>query len=276
MEKYLSISFFLFSISVAGQTTSRLVGVDIQKAQHYGGYLQNNISHKREKIMWYPDVRGYRGCNVLEPLKTVPVGSTYVDDDPHCVEDQSFGTHMVSIRLNQGEINMLLNSFTNDQVTRLPEEIKIKKGETLITIPLTNLTEEYSYLSTPNKVIELPNFNNGNIPGAALAYSNIQFEFDSSVLRPSSYPILDAVSADLRSNAGKTVELVGFASSEGTAPHNFRLSKDRANSVKTYLVNMGVDARRLKVKGFGETYPIADNSTEDGRVLNRRVEFRQH
>jgi len=113
------------------------------------------------------------------------------------------------------------------------------------------------------------------VAGAATAYSNIQFEFDSSVLRTSSYPVLDATSADLRSNAGKAIELDGYASSEGTAAHNMRLSKDRANSVKTYLVNSGVDSKRVKVKGFGETHPIADNSTEDGRVLNRRVEFKQ-
>ena len=109
----------------------------------------------------------------------------------------------------------------------------------------------------------------------ATGYSNIQFEFDSSVLRTSSYPVLDATSADLRTNSGKMVELDGFASSEGTAAHNMRLSKDRANSVKTYLVNSGVDAKRLKVKAYGETHPIADNSTEEGRVANRRVEFKQ-
>jgi OOP family OmpA-OmpF porin len=112
------------------------------------------------------------------------------------------------------------------------------------------------------------------VAGAATAYSNIQFDFDSSVLRTSSYPTLDATSSDLRSSSSK-VELDGYASSEGTAAHNLRLSKDRANSVKTYLVNSGVDAKRIKVKGFGETHPIADNSTEEGRELNRRVEFKK-
>jgi OOP family OmpA-OmpF porin len=109
---------------------------------------------------------------------------------------------------------------------------------------------------------------------SAAAFSNIQFEFDSSVLRTSSYPVLDATSADLRSS-GKTITLAGYASSEGTAAHNLRLSKDRANSVKTYLVNSGVEAKHLKVKAYGETHPIADNSTEEGRVANRRVEFHQ-
>jgi len=104
------------------------------------------------------------------------------------------------------------------------------------------------------------------------AYSNIQFEFDSSILKTSAYPTLDKTSADLRSN-GSTITLAGYASSEGTAAHNMRLSRDRANSVKTYLVNSGVDAKRLKIKAYGETHPIADNSTEEGRIKNRRVEF---
>ncbi|PJJ80143.1 OmpA family protein [Mucilaginibacter auburnensis] len=109
---------------------------------------------------------------------------------------------------------------------------------------------------------------------AGAAYSNIQFEFDSSVLRTSSYPALDATSADLRTS-GSAVEVQGFASSEGTAAHNLKLSRDRANSVKTYLVNSGVAASKITVKGFGETQPIADNSTEEGRVLNRRVQFKK-
>jgi OOP family OmpA-OmpF porin len=108
----------------------------------------------------------------------------------------------------------------------------------------------------------------------ATAYSNIQFEFDSSVLRTSSYPVLDATSADLRSS-GATAQINGYASSEGTAAHNMSLSRDRANSVKTYLVNSGVTASKLKVKAYGETNPIADNSTEEGRVLNRRVSFQK-
>ncbi|TZF86112.1 OmpA family protein (plasmid) [Pedobacter sp. BS3] len=105
-------------------------------------------------------------------------------------------------------------------------------------------------------------------------YSNIQFEFDSSVLKTSSYPTLDQVSADLRADNTKTITLSGYASAEGTEAYNLKLSKDRANSVKTYLVNSGVDAKRITIKAFGESNPIADNSTEEGRILNRRVEFK--
>lgn len=105
--------------------------------------------------------------------------------------------------------------------------------------------------------------------------SIIQFEFDSSVLRTSSYPVLDAVSAELRANSAARASLEGHASAEGTDEYNMRLSRDRANSVKTYLVNSGVDANRLEVKAFGESRPVASNETEEGRVLNRRVEIKK-
>lgn len=102
-------------------------------------------------------------------------------------------------------------------------------------------------------------------------FETIQFEFNSSVLKTESYPTLDKLSSILRENSGK-VTVAGHASSEGTAAYNMKLSKDRANSVKTYLVNSGVNASNVVVKGYGESKPIASNDTEEGRIQNRRVE----
>jgi len=108
---------------------------------------------------------------------------------------------------------------------------------------------------------------NDNVSG----YETIQFEFNSSVLKTESYPTLDKLSSSLRENGGK-ITTKGYASSEGTAAYNLKLSKDRANSVKTYLVNSGVNASQITTKGFGEANPIASNDTEEGRIQNRRVE----
>ncbi|WEK19172.1 MAG: OmpA family protein [Candidatus Pedobacter colombiensis] len=102
-------------------------------------------------------------------------------------------------------------------------------------------------------------------------FERIQFEFNSSVLKTESYPILDKLSSLLRENGGK-ITVNGYASSEGTAAYNLKLSKDRANSVKTYLVNSGVNAKQIVTKGYGEANPIASNDTEEGRIQNRRVE----
>lgn len=104
---------------------------------------------------------------------------------------------------------------------------------------------------------------------------NIQFEFDSSVLKTSSYPALDKLSSDVKAGTYKNVRLEGFASIEGTPEYNMQLSIDRANSVKTYLVNAGVPSAKLGVKGFGTKRPIASNDTEAGRILNRRVEIKK-
>jgi OOP family OmpA-OmpF porin len=106
---------------------------------------------------------------------------------------------------------------------------------------------------------------------SATGFETIQFEFNSSVLKTEAYPTLDKLSSVLRENGGK-VAVNGYASSEGTAAYNMKLSKDRANSVKTYLVNSGVNASQVSTKGMGEANPIASNDTEEGRIQNRRVE----
>ncbi|WP_184549173.1 OmpA family protein [Mucilaginibacter sp. FT3.2] len=105
-------------------------------------------------------------------------------------------------------------------------------------------------------------------------FTNIQFEFNSAVLKTASYQALDQAVIEMKKDATVQFVLNGNSSSEGTDQRNMELSVERANSVKTYLVNSGISADNLSVKGYGESKPIADNTTEDGRVLNRRVEIK--
>ncbi|MNX95795.1 Outer membrane porin F precursor [compost metagenome] len=105
-------------------------------------------------------------------------------------------------------------------------------------------------------------------------YAPIQFEFDSSVLKTSSYSTLDKLAKELRDN-NSAVQLDGYASAEGSDAYNLTLSKDRANSVKQYLVNAGVSSSSITAKGYGEKNPVASNATEEGRVQNRRVEIKK-
>jgi OOP family OmpA-OmpF porin len=111
-------------------------------------------------------------------------------------------------------------------------------------------------------------------PAPDYNFSNIQFEFDSGVLKTDSYPILDKAAAEMKKDPSVKFILKGYASIEGTPEHNIILSQDRANSVKVYLVNTGVSANQLTAKGYGVTNPIADNNTEAGKILNRRVEIK--
>ena len=113
-------------------------------------------------------------------------------------------------------------------------------------------------------------------PGATTGayYAPIQFEFDSSVLKTSSYATLDKLAKEIRDNKS-SVTLDGYASAEGSESYNMNLSKDRANAVKQYLVNAGVSASSINANGYGEANPIASNATEEGRVQNRRVEIKK-
>lgn len=112
-------------------------------------------------------------------------------------------------------------------------------------------------------------------PAPNYNFSNIQFEFDSGILKTESYPILDKAAAEMKKDPSATFILKGYASAEGSDAHNMELSVDRANAVKTYLVNTGVSGTNLTAKGYGESDPIADNSSESGRVINRRVEIKK-
>jgi len=129
-------------------------------------------------------------------------------------------------------------------------------------------------VSTPAPVKEVvitpveapkPNFN----------FSNIQFEFDSPILKTSAYPTLDHIVAEMKKGTDAKFILNGYSSAEGTDQHNMTLSEERANSVKVYLINSGIDADRLSTKGNGERNPVADNTTEKGKALNRRVEIKR-
>ncbi|TDQ09233.1 OmpA family protein [Pedobacter metabolipauper] len=112
--------------------------------------------------------------------------------------------------------------------------------------------------------VEKPDFN----------FRNIQFEFNSDVLKTSSFSILDKAVTEMKKDVSTSFILNGHSSAEGTPERNLSLSVDRANSVKSYLVNAGLNASRFTVKGFGEKEPVTSNTTEEGRVLNRRVEIK--
>ena len=102
----------------------------------------------------------------------------------------------------------------------------------------------------------------------------IHFETDSAVIKGDSFIILDEV-ADvmLRNPQIRRVEVQGHTDNRGEDDYNQRLSQSRAESVVQYLVDAGVDPRRLEARGYGESQPIAPNVTAAGRAKNRRVEF---
>ena len=85
--------------------------------------------------------------------------------------------------------------------------------------------------------------------------------------------MLDEAAAYLASHPDVTVEIAGHTDSDGESAENITLSQDRADVVKAYLEDQGIDGSRLVPVGYGETEPVASNETEAGKARNRRIEF---
>jgi OOP family OmpA-OmpF porin len=104
------------------------------------------------------------------------------------------------------------------------------------------------------------------------AIANLEFDLGKATIRDHSFASLNKV-AELLINKNFSLKLAGHTDSQGSDDFNMRLSKDRAESIKAYLVSKGANASRIEATGYGETQPIATNKTAAGRQKNRRVEF---
>ena len=103
----------------------------------------------------------------------------------------------------------------------------------------------------------------------------VQFESGRAALTPDSYQVLDEVVRSLMAYPEVRVEIQGYTDSVGKASANLALSQRRADSVKQYLVNAGIDPTRVTARGLGEENPLASNTTPSGRAQNRRIEFKR-
>lgn len=109
--------------------------------------------------------------------------------------------------------------------------------------------------------------------GATVNLKNVLFQQSTSVLLPESADELNMVADFLKANPKVSIALSGHTDNRGIHEHNVKLSKNRVDKVKEYLVSRGIDPRRISGKGYGGVKPIASNDTEETRKLNRRVEF---
>ncbi len=104
--------------------------------------------------------------------------------------------------------------------------------------------------------------------------AGITFAFDRADVQPQFQATLDQVATTLNEYRSTAIDIYGHTDSSGSDSYNQGLSERRAQSVANYLTSRGVDRVRIATRGYGETQPIADNSTDAGRAANRRVEIR--
>jgi len=112
------------------------------------------------------------------------------------------------------------------------------------------------------------------IEGSSVVLKNIFFDVDSHALRSSSVAELNKVASYLLAHPELEVEIGGHTDNTGSTTYNQELSQKRARAVVEYLTGHGVDPRNLKARGYGDTQPVGDNATEEGRARNRRTELK--
>ncbi len=152
-----------------------------------------------------------------------------------------------------------------------------------------SLSRGVSYLISLKTIAKTVDFKALDIPAGSEPMNvtyNLQFEnkvftlenifFDSgkSVLKPESFKAINELAEYLKLKKTVVIELSGHTDNVGDATLNQKLSQDRAESVRAYLIQKGIAANRVEVKGYGDTLPVADNSTDEGKQKNRRTEIK--
>jgi outer membrane protein OmpA-like peptidoglycan-associated protein len=159
--------------------------------------------------------------------------------------------------------------------------ISDKSGKFQISVPVGDkykvqyqsitTTEDYKEIDIPNAEGVTVDFKLEITPETIITLKNVFFESAKSALKPESFVELDKLYKFMSLKKTVVIEISGHTDNVGNKDSNQKLSEDRANSVKNYLVKKGIAAARIEIKGYGDSLPVADNSSEEGRKLNRRT-----
>lgn len=106
-----------------------------------------------------------------------------------------------------------------------------------------------------------------------IVLEGILFDTNSTNIKAVSFSKLDKAVTVLKNKPGKSIVVVGHTDSQGADAYNQKLSEGRAKSVMSYFISKGIGAGRVRSMGKGETEPVADNATAEGRAQNRRIEL---
>jgi outer membrane protein OmpA-like peptidoglycan-associated protein len=139
------------------------------------------------------------------------------------------------------------------------DTVKVVEKETVTKIDTLRMTDTLNQTQSIPDIISLPNVN---------------FETNKAILKEGSFKSLDQLAELMKRNKDMTIIIEGHTDSVGNPRDNLILSQNRADAIKTYLVSKGIEGGRIKAVGYGDTKPAGSNKTEEGRMLNRRVEVR--
>lgn len=181
----------------------------------------------------------------------------------------------VSIQVQKERLRLWVNS---DKIFDVPKGVPLGRtlNQLIFEVGSTNYPEDkYGvYISNIKVATGKPDTRHRLIEEGRFSTTGILFDFQSAVIKPESYGVVKDIAGVLKQFPAVKIKVLGHTSSDGDDNANMELSRKRASAVKDLLVNeFGIDASRIETEGMGETQPIADNKTKEGKAANRRVEF---
>jgi OmpA-OmpF porin, OOP family len=181
----------------------------------------------------------------------------------------------VAIQVQQQRFRMWINET---KLFDVPKGIdtSYKMNQLFFKVGATNYKEEQYgvYVSNIKMATGVPDTRHKLIEEGKFSTTGILFDVNSAAIKPESNGVLKEIGGVLKENPSVKIKIIGHTSSDGDDNANMELSKKRAAAVKDALIKeYGIDASVMETDGKGETQPVGDNKTKEGKVQNRRVEF---
>lgn len=184
----------------------------------------------------------------------------------------------------KGEEVVFVDTLSNQEYSGVTNsngkfEIQLPEGSTyLVKIKGISAQQNYQVFSVPelsdNKVYRASQFLIKYDPPTVYTLDNVYFGTNKASLREASYKELNELVEYMERRKHIRVEIAGHTDNVGSKENNLKLSRRRADRVKQYLVDQGIEPGRVETQGYGEDRPVAGNNTEEGRQKNRRTEVR--
>jgi len=266
-------------------TEGRELYYRIYEQRGYAVYSSTKNSDGYGDIKVYLSDEPYRPDSAVVVTVQPPPDSIIIKEVPRpALSDKQVRVHGKVSNAKTGETigaNVFFDAPENDQTAGAT----ISDGYSVI-IPSTSdyvvKIEAMGYVSTMEK-LDIHTYEMNDLEmnfklqpveiGTTVNLKDVLFEQGKTNLLSQSYPELNLVVSFLKTNPKVRIELAGHTDNRGIPAQNVKLSQARVDKVKSYLVSMGIDSKRISGKGYGGAKPIASNDTEETRLFNRRVEF---
>jgi OmpA-OmpF porin, OOP family len=237
-------------------------------------FLKEYDKHAALVATIYPEERS--NSRVL--VESFKDGAKYFKSEPKNYGDleKYYGKPVhVAIQVQNQRFRMWINET---KVFDIPKGIDTtyKMNQLFFKVGQTNYKEDQYgiYISNIKTATGVPDARYKLIEEGKFSTTGILFDINSATIKSESYGVIKEIAGVLKENPSIKIKIIGHTSSDGDDNANMELSKKRATAVKEALMKeYGIDAAMMETDGKGETQPVADNKTKEGKVQNRRVEF---